>query len=68
MKAGLGDRDVTDPVFRRLAYEVALTEYAFALAAELDERQWFSDTGDALFEIRDTIDRVAKLAAGLYAD
>ena len=26
------------------------------------------DTGDALFEIRDTIDRVAKLAAVLYAD
>lgn len=68
VKAALGDRDVADPVFRRLAYEVALTEYAFALAALLDERQWFSDTGDALFEIRDTIDRVAKLAAGLYAD
>ena len=68
VKAALGDRDVTDPVFRRLAYEVALTEYAFALAAELDARQWFSDTGDALFEIRDTIDRVAKLAAGLYVD
>lgn len=68
VSAALGDRDVTDPVFRRLAYEVALTEYAFALAAELDARHWFSDTGDALFEIRDTIDRVAKLAAGLYAD
>ena len=54
--------------FRRLAYEVALTEYALALARELDARQWFSDTGDALFEIRDTIDRVAKLAAALYAD
>lgn len=68
VKAALGDRDVTDAVFRRLSYEVALTEYAFALAAELDARQWFSDTGDALFEIRDTIDRVAKLAAGLYVD
>jgi len=68
VRAALGNREVSDPVFRRLAYEVALTEYAFALAAELDERQWFSDTGDALFEIRDTIDRVAKLAAGLYAD
>lgn len=68
VKTALGDREISDPVFRRLAYEVALTEYAFALAAELDQRQWFSDTGDALFEIRDTIDRVAKLAAGMYAD
>ncbi len=39
-----------------------------SLWPELDARQWFSDTGDALFEIRDTIDRVAKLAAPLYAD
>src|SRR5207247_387478 len=35
VKAALGARDVADPIFRRLAYEVALTEYAFALAAEL---------------------------------
>lgn len=66
--AALARREPSDPVFRRLAYEVALTEYALALARELDARQWFSDTGDALFEIRDTIDRVAKLAAPLYAD
>jgi hypothetical protein len=64
----LAQREPSDPVFRRLAYEVALTEYALALVRELDARQWFSDTGDALFEIRDTIDRVAKLAAALYAD
>jgi Histidine kinase-, DNA gyrase B-, and HSP90-like ATPase len=64
----LAEREPSDPVFRRLAYEVALTEYSLALARELDARQWFSDTGDALFEIRDTIDRVAKLAAPLYAD
>jgi hypothetical protein len=66
--AALAEREPSDPVFRRLAYEVALTEYALALARELDARRWFSDTGDALFEIRDTIDRVAKLAAALYAD
>jgi hypothetical protein len=66
--SALSGREPSDPVFRRLAYEVALTEYALALARELDARQWFSDTGDALFEIRDTIDRVAKLAAPMYAD
>jgi Histidine kinase-, DNA gyrase B-, and HSP90-like ATPase len=68
VSTALAQREPSDPVFRRLAYEVALTEYALALARELDARQWFSDTGDALFEIRDTIDRVAKLAAALYAD
>jgi hypothetical protein len=67
VKSALADRNPSDPVFQRLAYEVALTEYALALARELDAKQWFSDTGDALFEIRDTIDRVAKLAAELYA-
>jgi histidine kinase/DNA gyrase B/HSP90-like ATPase len=68
VKAALGSRDTTDPVFRRLAYEVAFTEYAFALAVELDDEQWFSDTVDALFEIRDTVNRVAKLSANLYAE
>ena len=67
IRAARANRDVGDPVFRRLAYEVALTEYAFALAAELDERSYFGDTADALYEIRDTVDRVARRAAALYS-
>ena len=59
---------VIRPRFPAAGLRGSAHEYALALARELDARQWFSDTGDALFEIRDTIDRVAKLAAALYAD
>lgn len=57
-----------DPVFRRLAYEVAFAEYAIALAYELDYREEFPDAGDAIYEIRETIHRIARSAAALYAD
>jgi hypothetical protein len=55
-----------DPVFRRLAYEVAFAEYAIALAVELDTREEFLDPQDAIVEIRDTIHRIARAAAPLY--
>lgn len=57
---------VDDPVFRRLAYEVAFAEYAIALAAELDYREEFPDASDAIYEIRETIHRIARSAAPLY--
>lgn len=55
-----------DPVFRRLAYEVAFSEYAVALASELDRRDEFYDPSDAIVEIRETIHRIARSAAALY--
>lgn len=58
---------VEDPVFRRLAYEVAFSEYAIALAMELDHREEFLDPQDAIVEIRLTINRIALAAAPLYA-
>jgi len=58
---------VEDPVFRRLAYEVAFSEYAIALAMELDAREEFIDPQDAIVEIRETIHRIARAAASLYA-
>ncbi len=58
---------VEDPVFRRLAYEVAFSEYAIALAMELDHREEFLDPQDAIVEIRETIHRIARAAAPLYA-
>lgn len=58
---------VEDPVFRRLAYEVAFSEYAIALAMELDDREEFLDPQDAIVEIRETIHRIARAAAPLYA-
>jgi histidine kinase/DNA gyrase B/HSP90-like ATPase len=60
-------RGVEDPVFRRLAYEVAFSEYAIALASELENRGEYLDTSDPIFDIRDTINRVARQAASLYA-
>ncbi len=65
--AALKGHGVEDPVFRRLAYEVAFSEYAIALAMELDHREEFIDPQDAIVEIRETIHRIARSAAALYA-
>ncbi len=61
------DRSAEDPTFRRLAYEVAFSEYAVAVASELDNRGEFIDPSEAIFEIRDATNRVARQAAPLYA-
>jgi hypothetical protein len=57
---------IDDPVFKRLAYEVAFTEYAVALAYELSAQQHYLEINDALFEVRDTLDRITRRAAHLY--
>lgn len=64
--AALKGHGVEDPVFRRLAYEVAFCEYAIALAMELDHREEFLDPQDAIVEIRETIHRIALASAPLY--
>jgi histidine kinase/DNA gyrase B/HSP90-like ATPase len=63
-----GGRTVDDPVFRRLAYEVAFTEYAIALAQELEKRGEYLDPSDPLVDIRATINRVACRGAHLYSE
>lgn len=55
-----------DPLFKRLAYEIAFSEYAIALAYELDEREEFTDTSDPIYEIRETLNRMGRRAASLY--
>lgn len=67
ISTALQGRTVEDAVFRRLAYEVAFSEYAVALAMELDHREEFLDPQDAIVEIRETIHRIARAAAPLYA-
>jgi hypothetical protein len=62
---GAGATD--DPLFRRLAYEVAFSEYAIALASELAENDQYIEPSDPVFDIRDTLDRMARRAASLYA-
>ena len=56
-----------DPIFRRLAYEVAFSEYAIALAQELAKRDEYRDPTDPIFDIRETLNRVARKGASLYA-
>jgi len=58
---------VEDAVFRRLAYEVAFAEYAVALASELASRDEYLDPSDPIVDIRDTLNRLARKAARLYA-
>ena len=46
--------------FREVCYEVAAVEYAIALPHEKLERDEMYHAADALFDVRDTIDRVTK--------
>jgi len=55
------------PAFLRLAYEVAFAEYAVAVASELNNRGEFLKPSDAIVEIRERINAVARQAAPLYA-
>ena len=50
---GIGSED--DPTFRRLAYEVAFSEYAIALASELARQSEYIEPSDPIFDIRETI-------------
>lgn len=64
--AALGVGGIEDPAFRRLAYEVAFSEYAVALAVELANEGYFLDVNEPITEIRDTLNRLATIAASLY--
>lgn len=66
LDAAKGINSIEDPVFQRLAYEIAFSEYAIALAAELDSRDEYIDTSDPIIAIRETINRIARKAASLY--
>jgi hypothetical protein len=61
------DGNEASTAFRRLSYEIAMTEYAMVVA----KRLYVMDPGlsgdDVLFEVRDALRRVTGKAAGLYA-
>lgn len=67
IEAAKGNGSVEDPIFRRLAYEVGFSEYAIALATEMNNNGEFIEPSDAMVEIRDAINRMARRAAALYA-
>jgi hypothetical protein len=55
-----------DPVFRRLSYEIAFSEYAMALGYELARQDPDIPADDLLYEVRATLNRISKAAASLY--
>ena len=59
-----GNRE--DPTFRRLAYEVAFTEYAIAITSELGNRGEYSDWSDPIYDVRETVNRLARKGSHLY--
>ncbi len=55
-----------DPIFRRLSYEIAFSEYSMALGYELARQDPDMPADDLLYEVRATLNRVSKAAASLY--
>lgn len=58
---------IDDIAFRRLSYEVAFSEYAIALSSEMAANDLYLDINEPIFDIRDTLNRISRSAAGLYA-
>lgn len=65
--AALGSGGSDDLIFRRLAYEVAFSEYAIALASEMAAVSYYLDASEPIVDIRETLNRLARRAATLYA-
>lgn len=65
--AARGASSIEDPVFQRLSYEVAFSEYCIALAHELNQRHEYIDTSDPIVAIRESINRIARKAAHLFS-
>lgn len=66
--AAKGTGSVEQTPFRRLALEVALTEYAVALAQLLAGSDELVEPSEALFHVRDTIDRMSRKASALFLE
>jgi hypothetical protein len=66
--AALGNSGVEDPVFRRLSYEIAFSEYAIALAYEMAQVDPEIPADDLLYDVRASLNRIARAAVGLYHD
>jgi hypothetical protein len=66
--AAKGAGTVEQTPFRRLALEVALTEYAVALAQLLAGSDELVEPSEALYHVRDSIDRLSRKAATLFRE
>ena len=58
---------IDDIAFRRLSYEVAFSDYAIALSSEMAANDLYLDITEPIFDIRDTLNRISRSAAGLYS-
>lgn len=68
LAAAMGQGREDDPVFRRLACEVAFCEYAVALATELALVEgYYQNAIDLVVDLRETINRIARKSAQLYS-
>lgn len=65
--AAKGTAKTEDLNFKRLAYEVAFAEYAIALAQEMSEHGEYIEPFEPIVDVRDTLNRMARKAAALYA-
>jgi hypothetical protein len=65
--AARGGGTIDEPVFRKLGYEVAFSEYAISLSSELAAHDELMDPSDAIWEIRETLNRVARQGASLFS-
>lgn len=68
VEAALGDGSVEDPAFRRLSYEIAFAEYAIALAYEMAQVDPEIPADDLLYDVRASLNRIARAAVHLYGD
>lgn len=66
LSAARGASNTDDPTFRRLAYEVAFTEYAIAVSSELGRRGEYAEWSDPIYDLRQTVNRLARRGARLY--
>ena len=64
--AALETSGTEDPMFKRLAYEIAFTEYAMAWGAEKIKQDPDIPSDDLRYEIRSTLQRVSRASAHLY--
>lgn len=64
--AAKGNASTEEPLFKKLSYEIAFSEYAIALAHLMNGSGYYNEPSDAIVEIRDTVNRLAKRAASLY--
>ena len=68
LKAAKGNRTTDDLMFQRLAYEVAAAEYSIAIHLELALADEYLDLTDPIFDIQETMERISRKTAPLYAE